>query len=102
MDKKHDSERVHVLFHNRAGEALLSLYREFKHSVASIDRQWDENVFQQQLGKYTVLLRHRLESIAIDLMNQLQTGDDRNKWSHTANGFIGEYMREFGLKVRTL
>lgn len=81
---------------------MLSLYREFKHSVATIDRQWEENVFQQQQGRYTVLLKRRLDGIALELMALLETGDDRNEWSHAASGFIQGYLHEFGQKIRSL
>ena len=95
-------EQVSVLFHNRAGEAMLSLYREFKHSVASIDRQWEENVFQQQQGRYTSLLKLRLDSIARELMSVLETSSDRNEWSHSVTGFIQSYLNEFRQKIKSL
>lgn len=101
-DMKNTREQINVLFHNRAGEAMLSLFREFKHSVAAIDRQWEENVFQQQQGRYTALLKHRLDSIALELLSLLDTGDDRNEWSHMAGGFVRGYLHEFGQKIRAM
>lgn len=95
-------QQLNVEFHNRAGELLLALFREFKYSVAAIDRQRDENVFQQQQGRYMALLKHRLDSIAFELMNLLDPGDDRNRWNSSVSRFIGEYLNEFGQKIRSL
>jgi hypothetical protein len=99
---KNDNERVNILFHNRAGEAMLSLYREFQYSVAAVDRQGQEDVFQQQRSRYTTLLKSRLDGIAMELMNVLETSSDRNEWSHSATRFIQEYMNEFAQKIRSL
>lgn len=99
---KNDWAQVNVLFHRRAGEALLVLYQEFRHSVAGIDRQWEENVFQQQQGKYTTLLKHRLDRIAMELMEGLDHGAGRISWNHEVSGFIQDYLREFGQKIRSL
>ena len=93
---------MNVLFHERAGQALQALYREFKYCTASLDRQWDENVFQQQQAKYTALLKHRLDRIALELMENLETGADRNAWNQSVSQFILDYMREFGQKIRSL
>lgn len=91
-----------VLFHNRAGEALLALYREFRQVTASIDRQWDENVFQQQQGKYVALLKHRLERIALELMAGQDSGAGRDEWNREVSAYIRDYLREFGQKIRSL
>jgi hypothetical protein len=102
MDKSSNNGGMNVLFHERAGQALQTLYREFKYCTSALDRQWDENVFQQQQGKYTALLRHRLDRIALEVMENLDTDADRNAWSHSVNQLIQDYMREFGQKIRSL
>lgn len=91
-----------VLFHNRAGEALLTLYREFRQGTASIDRQWDENVFQQQQGKYVALLKHRLELIAQELMAGQGSGSGRDEWNREVSNHIHNYLGEFRQKIRSL
>lgn len=99
---KNDQQRVHVLFHNRAGDVMHTLYQEFRHCTASVDRQGEENVFRQQQGRFTALLKRRLDGIAVELMDVLETGSDRNEWSYAASRFIQDYMNEFAQKVRSL
>ena len=91
-----------MLFHNRASEAMLTLYREFRSTVSPIDRQWEENVFQQQCGKFTALLKHRLDGMAMELMAKLETDSERQEWNHSGNRFVQDYMREFGQKIKCL
>lgn len=93
---------MNVVFHDRAGQAMQALYLEFKYATASLDRQWDENVFQQQWGIYTSRLKHRLDRIALELMGNLETGTDRNAWNHSVSRFIQGYVSEFGQRIRSL
>jgi hypothetical protein len=97
---KNDAERNSVLFHDRASELMASLYREFKLASASIDRQWDENVFQQLQGKYTNQLKCLLERIALEMMEQ--QGDGQKAWSYALTGFIHDYVKEFEQKIKSL
>lgn len=99
---RNDAEQINILFHNRAGEVMRVLFVEFRHSITALDRQGDENVFQQQQGKYCALLKHRLDRIALELMDKLNTGADRYGWNRTVSGFIQDYMTEFGRKLRAL
>lgn len=93
---------VNVLFHRRAGEVLLALYQEFRQGTASIDRQRDENVFQQQRGKYVALLKHRLERIALELMAGQNHAAGRDEWNREVSGHIRDYLGEFSQKIRLL
>ena len=102
MERKSNNQQLNIQFHDRAGEAMQVLYREFIYCTASLDRQRDENVFQQQQGKYTALLKHRLDRIALELMESLETDADHNTWNLTVSRFIQDYLSEFGQKIRSL
>jgi len=97
-----DCERANVSFHNRAGTVLNELFREFKSAITGIDRQRDENVFQQQVGKYTSQLKHNLDVIAGEMLNRPAPGINRQEWNHTLSSFIDQYIQEFRQKAKSL
>lgn len=99
---KSNVEHILILFHDRAGEVMLSLYRSFRQATASLDRQGDENVFQQQQGMYTALLKRRLDGIALEVMSHLEAGADHHECHHALSRFIGDYVQEFLQKIRSL
>jgi hypothetical protein len=99
---KNDFEHISVAFHNRAKEALFSLYGSFRYAVASIDRQGDENVFQQLHDKFSSRLKHQLESIAKEMLSQADSGSNINELNQSLSYFIQGYMHEFSQKIRSL
>ena len=97
---KTDVEQHTVLFHNRAREVFFSLYNNFKHSTATVDRQRDENVFQQLQAKYTNELKSQLHAVASEVLEQLPgLNDGLNRMLHS---LIEGYIREFVQKARSL
>ncbi len=99
---KNDFEHISVTFHNRAKAVLFSLYESFRYAVASIDRQGDENVFQQLRNKFSGRLKHQLQSIAQEMMSQAGNGINRNELNQSLSYFIEEYEHEFLQKIRSL
>jgi hypothetical protein len=95
-------EHLYVLFHHRAGEVLQALYMAFQKATAPLDRQGDENVFRQQQGIYTSLLRHRLEGIALELISRVEPAANRNSCNLALSRFIQDYLFEFAQKIRSL
>jgi hypothetical protein len=102
MHMKNSLQQVQVLFHNRAGEVMQTLYSQFRYAITPIDRQWEENVFQQQYGKFTSLLKQRLDGIMLELMAQLDTDAERNEWNQAGSRFVQDYLREFSQKIKGL
>ncbi|ANE53049.1 hypothetical protein [Flavisolibacter tropicus] len=94
-------EQQRVLFHDRARNVFFSIYSEFRHSIASVDRQGDENVFQQLQNRYVSQLHSRLNSIALELLEQAE-GTNRNQLSVSLSQSIKEYINEFMQKVKSL
>ena len=94
-------EQQSVLFHDRARNVFFSIYSEFRHSIASVDRQGDENVFQQLQNRYVSQLHLRLDSIALELLEQTE-GTNRNQLSVSLSQSIKEYINEFMQKVKSL
>lgn len=90
-----------ILFHDRARNVFFSIYREFRHSIASVDRQGDENVFQQMQNRYASQLHLQLNSIALELLEQADTSH-RNQLNVTLSQSIKEYSNEFMQKIKSL
>lgn len=99
---KQDVEQACITFHQRAREIFFDLYRHFQSSVAPIDRQGDENVFQRSHGRYVAQLRQQLQGLAMDILNEADAGTDRGRLNHSLASFIDDYVQEFIQKVRSL
>lgn len=99
---KNDYEHITMEFHNRAKLILFSVYNDFKCSVASLDRQGDENVFQQAHNKFAGILKHQLKSVAREMLHQLRTTTNNNQVNQTLTHFIEDYVHEFMQRVRAL
>ncbi len=97
-----DWNRNNILFHNRANEVMHTLFSEFEASIATINRQHDENVFQQQLGKYSRLLKHQLDFIALEVIGQAGSNQNTSEKNHALSLFIEEYLHEFKQKAKSL
>lgn len=99
---ENDMEHRMVLFHNRAKMILSSVYRSFLYSVGSIDRQGDENVFQQLRDKFADRLKYQLQSVAREVLDQSTDRASAGTLNHMFSRFIDDYRREFIQKVRAL
>lgn len=96
-----DQEQINIAFHNRANDALNDLFGRFKASTAIINRRQDENVFQQQVAKYANQLKHHLNEIALQLLNQSHTsaGDEPGR---ELSRFVDSYVLAFRQKAFAL
>lgn len=95
-------EQNSIAFHNRAKELLFSLYKDFKNSAAHLDRQKDENVFQQLQGQYCNLFKQQLQHIARDVMGNAAAGPNTGEINHALSRFIEDYKREMVHMIRSL
>jgi hypothetical protein len=94
-------EQQCVLFHDRARNVFFSVYKEFRHSIASVDRQGDENVFQQLQTRYANLLHLQLNKIALELLDQAEPSN-RSMLNVSLGQSIKEYVSEFMQKAKSL
>lgn len=89
-------------FHDRGRRVFFALYHDFQHSVTTLNRRRDENVFQQIKGKYTQELKSRLNNLARESIQKMDTDSGRNELNHALSSIIDDYLREFELKIRSL
>ena len=93
-----DLDELDIEFNDRAREAYYTLYNKFETAVKHLDRQKDENVFQQTLGQYIHTMKSELEGIALDLIQKNQSMIEVNYLKRNLTNRINEYIREFRMK----
>jgi hypothetical protein len=68
-----DIEQILIDFNDKAQIIFISLYEKFKLSAKKLDRTKDNNVFQQQEGKYLATLKYQLDSLALEFLSRNKT-----------------------------
>jgi len=89
-------------FDNKAKKIFFSLYEQFARSARQLDRKKDDNVFQQQQGKYLKTLKTQLENLAQDLLSKNSSLKNINLLNKRLRDEINLYMDEFRQKSRSL
>jgi len=91
-----------VDFDNKAKKIFFSLYENFAGSAKQLDRQKDDNVFQQQQSKYLNTLKTQLENLAQDILNKNSSLKNINLLNKKLRDEINTYLNEFTQKSRSL
>lgn len=97
-----ESSQILIDFNNRAKKIFFSLFERFKESAKLLDRAQDDNVFQQQQGKYLQTLKQQLESLALELLNKNSSVGNIRQLNKNLTDEINEYVNEFRQKSRSL
>lgn len=100
MDK--ELEKISVDFNNKAQKLLFQLFDKFRSSARRIDRQKDENVFQQMQGKYLYTMKQQLELIAKELIYKNTSLKNTEHLNKVLTDEINLYLNEFRQKSRSL
>jgi len=91
-----------VDFGNKAKKIFFSLYEKFVGSAKELDREKDDNVFQQQQSKYLNTLKTQLENLAQDLLNKNNSLKNITLLNKKLRDEINIYLNEFRQKSRSL
>ena len=91
-----------VDFDNKAKKIFFSLYENFAQSAKQLDRQKDDNVFQQQQSKYLNTLKTQLENLAQESLNKNSSLKNINLLNKKLRDEINAYLNEFMQKSRSL
>ena len=91
-----------VEFDNKAKKIFFSLYENFAQSAKQLDRQKDDNVFQQQQSKYLNTLKTQLENLAQESLNKNSSLKNINLLNKKLRDEINAYLNEFMQKSRSL
>lgn len=93
-----DPELVITGFQKTAVNLFEELYHHFKKQARKLDRQTDENVFQQLRGRYERQLQYQLDQEAKDLMRTYKRGDVL-QLQKSLTEHIGYFLVEFKRKT---
>ena len=94
--------QLRVDFNNNARKIFFALYTEFSNSIKKLDRKRDDNVFQQQQGKYLHALKNQLEGLAGETLDKNRTGKNTEQFNRMLLDEISMYLNEFRQKSRSL
>lgn len=88
-------------FESQASKLFLHLYQQFEQVSSNLDRQTDENVFQQSSSRYTLALQQQLNQIALRLIEEhkhtIKSIDDLQ---HALVNRIDALVNEFKQKTK--
>lgn len=95
-------EHIQVEFNNRASSIFFTLYTGFRNAVSLLDRQRDENVFQQLQAQYSSMLHQHLQAIARELLDKSKGIQDAGQLQESLPYLIQNYTKEFSQKIKGL
>ena len=93
-----DIDELEILFNDRARETFYIWYDKFAKVSAKLDREGDENVFQQSLAQHLYMLKGELEVIAVELIQKNRAIPDINLLKRNLTNRINDLLQEFRLK----
>ena len=70
-----DARKITIEFENNATKLFSYLYNQFDIATHYLDRQKDENVFQQSAAQYTFAFKQQLTIIALRLIEDNKLAD---------------------------
>jgi hypothetical protein len=91
-------ESVRIAFNDKANKYFFFLYDQFGLATRRLDSFKDNNVFQQLLGRYLVALKHQLEFLATECIENNkhieQLTELRRILAETVSDLMGEFTRK--------
>jgi len=97
-----DIAQILVDFNDKAQNIFISLYENFKVSARKLDRTKDNNVFQQQEGKYLATLKYQLDILALEILGKNKTLKNISQLNKKLTDAVNDYLNEFKQKSRSL
>lgn len=96
-----DSDEILVEFNNDADKLLSFLFEKFQKNVQDINRNKDENVFQQLQSKYSYSFKNELENMA-KIHIEKYKGDKVHELNNRLSNNIDRLTNEFVQHIKTL
>lgn len=87
-------------FHERARKIFFQLLHEYVHDITEISRQKHENHFQQRQAQFVWQLKHRLRSLANEIISCEQSDSNRNELRYALQHLIENYVQDFLVKLK--
>lgn len=96
-----DSDEILVEFNDDAGKLLGFLFAKFQKNVQALNRNKDENVFQQLQSKYLYSFKNELENMA-KIQIEKYKGDKAHELNNRLSNSIDRFTNEFAQQIRAL
>lgn len=98
-----ENDAVYIItrFRETAHKLFEELYHDFTEQVKKLDRQGDENVFQQLRGRYEYQLQRQLEEEAKELIRTYKR-NDLLPLRQSLTGYISYCLSAFRVKTNAL
>lgn len=95
-----DMEKIIARFRDSAGRIFVLIWEDFERRAKILDRQRDENVFQQLQSRYIDELRKQLTKIVEASLNEYS--GDRNMLRRDLTNQVSYNVSEFLQKIRSM
>lgn len=99
---KSDINTLRAIFRNEASEIHLRVMKTFEFNTKKLDRQKDENVFQQLTARYADELKRELSQTAEQLIDRYGDETNRHLLRQDFTHQIAYYISEWHLKIRSM
>ncbi|MFT3750466.1 MAG: hypothetical protein QM768_19285 [Agriterribacter sp.] len=97
-----DINTVKAIFRDEASVIHLRVTKAFEFNTRKLDRQKDENVFQQLAARYADELKRELSQMAEKLLAKQGGGANRHLLHQDFARQIAYYVSEWLLKIRSM
>lgn len=97
-----DIDIIRIKFRKSSTTIYISVFEAFQTSIRALDRQKDENVFQQLQGKYLHELKRQLTDAAMHYLSQFHDKGNPENLRGALTNEIAHYINEFLHKTRSL
>src|SRR4051812_45494098 len=96
-----DPDEILVEFNDSAGRLLTYLFEKFQKNVQSLNRNKDDNVFQQLQAKYMYDFKNELENMAKIYIEKCG-GANAHELNNRLTNSIDRFTNEFIQQIRSL
>ena len=97
-----DIEIIVSHFRNEASSLFLAIVEDFERHAEKLNRQRDENVFQQMQSRFVQELKKQLSYIAEKVIGQYKGNTGINTLRRELTAQIEYYISELLLKIRSM
>jgi hypothetical protein len=97
-----DIEIIVSHFRNEASSLFLAIVEDLERHAEKLNRQRDENVFQQMQSRFVQELKKQLAYIAEKVIGQYKGNADINILRRELTAQIEYYISELLLKIRSM
>ena len=97
-----DIEIIVSQFRNEAANLFLAIVEDFERHAERLNRQRDENVFQQMQSRFVQELKQQLSYIAEKVIGQYKGNTGINTLSREMSAQTEYYISELLLKIRSM